>query len=175
MRRHHVIHMPLAVQLWLTWPFLAWGALIVLCYAVGYTLLGLVNEPICLFNVVNYMACQFKYGIFLTMVMPVGCIVVLAAPSFSQGQQHNTCTWHQPTYLLYPLRHHHASSTLLLCIQKAVQSTSASQADGFRQTLFNMSMGMETNYRVCVCVCGTLSPSSAGCSWSMLLFTAVFM
>jgi hypothetical protein len=45
-----------------------WGALIVLCYAVGYTLLGLVNEPICLFNIVNYLASNFKYQLFLTQV-----------------------------------------------------------------------------------------------------------
>jgi hypothetical protein len=55
-------------QMWLVWPFLMWGALIALCYAVGYTLLGLVNEPICLFNIVNYMASNFKYQLYLTQV-----------------------------------------------------------------------------------------------------------
>jgi hypothetical protein len=56
------------LQVWLIWPFLMWGALIVLCYAVGYTLLGLVDEPICLFNTVNYLASNFKYQLFLTQV-----------------------------------------------------------------------------------------------------------
>jgi hypothetical protein len=55
--------------LWLIWPFLVWGCLIMVCYAVGYTLLGLVNEPICLFNIVNYMAANFKYQLYLTQVM----------------------------------------------------------------------------------------------------------
>jgi hypothetical protein len=54
--------------MWMIWPFLLWGCLIVVCYAVGYTLLGLVNEPMCLFNIVNWMASNFKYNIWLTQV-----------------------------------------------------------------------------------------------------------
>jgi hypothetical protein len=74
--------LPLNLQVWLIWPFLAWGCLIMVCYAVGYTLLGLVNEPICLFNIVNYMAANFKYNLFLTQVMikhrvgKAGCLKV---------------------------------------------------------------------------------------------------
>jgi hypothetical protein len=41
------------LQFWLIWPFIAWGALIVLAYAIGYILLGTVDGPIALFNSVS--------------------------------------------------------------------------------------------------------------------------
>jgi hypothetical protein len=39
-----------------------------MCYGVGYALLGLVNEPMALFNIVNYMAVVFKYDIYQVQV-----------------------------------------------------------------------------------------------------------
>jgi hypothetical protein len=57
-----------ASQVWLIWPFLMWGALIAVGYGVGYSLLGLVNEPMCLFNSVNWIASNFKYNIYLVQV-----------------------------------------------------------------------------------------------------------
>jgi hypothetical protein len=59
---------PCALQVWLMWPFVVWGALIAMCYGVGYSLLGLVDEPTALFNVVNYMAVGFKYDLYLVQV-----------------------------------------------------------------------------------------------------------
>jgi hypothetical protein len=56
------------MQFWLIWPFLLWGGLIAMCYGVGYALLGLVNEPMALFNIVNYMAVVFKYDIYQVQV-----------------------------------------------------------------------------------------------------------
>jgi hypothetical protein len=56
--------------MWLIWPFFAWGVLMAICYGMGYSLLGMVNEPMCLFNIVNWMASNFKYNLYLTQV---GC------------------------------------------------------------------------------------------------------
>ncbi len=41
--------------MWLIWPFAFWGFLVVLCGAIGCTLLSDVTGPIALFNIVNYV------------------------------------------------------------------------------------------------------------------------
>jgi hypothetical protein len=51
----HTFCTPPTSQWWLTWPFLAWGVLIILAYAIGYVLLGTVAGPVALFNCVNYV------------------------------------------------------------------------------------------------------------------------
>jgi hypothetical protein len=56
------------LQVWLIWPFLVWGGAVAVSYGMGYSLLGMVNEPMCLFNIVNYMSAGFKYTLFLSQV-----------------------------------------------------------------------------------------------------------
>jgi hypothetical protein len=50
------------------WPFLLWGFMVTLCYAVGYQLLSVINGPIALFNIVNYVHLCMKQTIFYTQV-----------------------------------------------------------------------------------------------------------
>jgi hypothetical protein len=67
------------LQIWLIWPFLAWGGAVAVSYGMGYSLLGLVNEPMCLFNIVNYMSAGFKYTLFLSQVGAT-CLVLWQLP-----------------------------------------------------------------------------------------------
>lgn len=51
-------------QVWLLWPFLVWGALVTLAYALAYTQLADTRGPVALFNIVNFVMVQYNRNIF---------------------------------------------------------------------------------------------------------------
>jgi hypothetical protein len=61
-------HMCTWSQLWLIWPFLLWGLLIVVCYSIGYSLLSVINGPVALFNIVNYVNLAVKQNLYFIQV-----------------------------------------------------------------------------------------------------------
>lgn len=55
---------PSPAQLWLVWPFLGWGVVLVVSYAIAYTLLHKVGPPIALFNMVSTVMVLYNRNLF---------------------------------------------------------------------------------------------------------------
>jgi hypothetical protein len=83
--------MLLLLQFWMIWPFLLWGFLVVVCYAIGYQLLSVINGPIALFNIVNYVNLSMKQNIFYTMVSLGGSVF---HGSGGTGRSYDECGMH---------------------------------------------------------------------------------
>jgi hypothetical protein len=47
----------------LTWPFLLWGVLIIVCYAIGINQLAAISGPIATFNMVRQLSDTTRYCI----------------------------------------------------------------------------------------------------------------
>ncbi len=68
--------------MWLIWPVLLWGALVVLSGGVGYLLLSAITKPVAMFNSVNYVNVSLCERLVLTRAstgscLAGGCVAVL--------------------------------------------------------------------------------------------------